>query len=255
MNGAQIIIDQFISSAEEKWNQHSGLVLLLPHGFEGQGPEHSSARLERFLTLSAEGNMQVMNLTTPAQYFHALRRQMKQTPRKPLVIMTPKSLLRHPVAVSSAEELIRGRFEPVLDDPSFEQPGRRASVQRVVIVSGKLYYDLKAAREKSENDRVALVRLEQFYPWPKAILESVLASYANASEIVWVQEEPQNMGGWHFVEHRLEAIIDGRRLLYFGRPISASPATGSHVRHEQQQEALIEHALNVHAAEPALERA
>ncbi|MFA6955644.1 MAG: multifunctional oxoglutarate decarboxylase/oxoglutarate dehydrogenase thiamine pyrophosphate-binding subunit/dihydrolipoyllysine-residue succinyltransferase subunit [Thermoanaerobaculia bacterium] len=245
MNGAQIIIDQFLSSAEEKWAQHSGLVMLLPHGFEGQGPEHSSARLERFLTLCAEGNMQVMNVTTPAQYFHALRRQMKHDPRKPLVIMTPKSLLRHPAAVSSIEELSRGRFEPVLDDPYFEEASTRGAVQRIVLVSGKLYYDLKAARDAKGDDRIAIVRLEQFYPFPRRALQNVFGSYPGAREIFWVQEEPRNMGGWNFIQHRIEPLLGGRKLLYFGRPIAASPATGHHARHEQQHEALIENALGL----------
>ncbi|MGK2855894.1 MAG: multifunctional oxoglutarate decarboxylase/oxoglutarate dehydrogenase thiamine pyrophosphate-binding subunit/dihydrolipoyllysine-residue succinyltransferase subunit [Thermoanaerobaculia bacterium] len=245
MNGAQIIIDQFLSSAEEKWSQHCGLVMLLPHGFEGQGPEHSSARLERFLTLCAEGNMQVMNLTTPAQYFHALRRQMKHDPRKPLVIMTPKSLLRHPAAVSSVDALSRGRFEPVLDDPWFDESAKRAAVQRIVLVSGKLYYDLKRARDAKSDERIAIVRLEQFYPFPRRALQNVFGSYSNAREIFWVQEEPRNMGGWNFIEHRIKPLLEDRNLLYFGRPIAASPATGHHARHEQQHEALIENALGL----------
>ncbi|MCM2315963.1 MAG: multifunctional oxoglutarate decarboxylase/oxoglutarate dehydrogenase thiamine pyrophosphate-binding subunit/dihydrolipoyllysine-residue succinyltransferase subunit [Thermoanaerobaculia bacterium] len=245
MNGAQIIIDQFLSSAEEKWSQHSGLVMLLPHGFEGQGPEHSSARLERFLTLCAEGNMQVMNLTTPAQYFHALRRQMVNDPRKPLVIMTPKSLLRHPAAVSSVEELSRGRLEPVLDDPYFAEASKRNAVERIVLVSGKLYYDLKSARDAKNDDRIAIVRLEQFYPFPRRALQNIFGSYPNAQEIFWVQEEPRNMGGWNFIHHRIEAVLGGRKITYYGRPIAASPATGHHARHEQQHEALIEHALGL----------
>jgi len=163
MNGAQIVIDQFISSAEEKWGQHSGLVMLLPHGYEGQGPEHSSARLERFLTLCAEGNMQVVYPTTPAQYFHALRRQMKNNPRKPLIVMTPKSLLRHPVAVSSVDDLAHGRFEPVLTDAGAAAAG--SDVKRLVFTAGKVYYDLKAARDKA-GANVPVVRIEQFYPFP-----------------------------------------------------------------------------------------
>ncbi len=256
MNGAQIIIDQFLSSAEEKWNQHSGLVLLLPHGFEGQGPEHSSARLERFLILCAEGNMQVLNLTTPAQYFHALRRQMTFERRKPAIIMTPKSLLRHPVATSSLDELLSGRFEPILDDPRFLGGSHgKGSVQRVVLVSGKLYYDLRAARDAADDDRIAIVRLEQFYPFPRKFLQDAIASYENATEVFWVQEEPRNMGGWDFVDERLIAVIGDRKLLYFGRPISASPATGSHHRHDDQQKALVEHALNLKAPQLAMERA
>ncbi|HVT04649.1 MAG TPA: multifunctional oxoglutarate decarboxylase/oxoglutarate dehydrogenase thiamine pyrophosphate-binding subunit/dihydrolipoyllysine-residue succinyltransferase subunit [Thermoanaerobaculia bacterium] len=241
MNGAQIVIDQFISSAEEKWSQHSGLVLLLPHGYEGQGPEHSSARLERFLTLCAEGNMQVVNVTTPAQYFHLLRRQMKNNPRKPLVVMTPKSLLRHPAATSTLDQLVSGRFEPVLDDPAFAAEGSaRDAVKRVVFVSGKLFYDLKAARDAAGNKQVALLRLEQFYPWPKMAIANVLSGYLNAKEFVWTQEEPRNMGGWHFVHDRMTSISGLRELAYIGRPISASPATGSHTRHEEQQKAIMD---------------
>ncbi len=239
MNGAQIIIDQFITSAEEKWGQHSGLVMLLPHGYEGQGPEHSSARLERFLTLCAEGNIQVVYPTTPAQHFHALRRQMKNNPRKPLVVMTPKSLLRHPMAVSSIDELLNGRFEPVLPDRDIS-----GDVRRIVITSGKVYYDLKAARDKAKVN-IPILRLEQFYPFPRPILADALKQYAGATEIVWVQEEPRNMGAWQFLHERLEALLDpGQKLRYVGRPKAAAPATGSHHRHEQQQHALVDAALN-----------
>src|SRR6266550_4869842 len=231
VNGAQIVVDQFVSSAEEKWGQHSGLVLLLQHGYEGQGPEQSSARSERFLTLCAGGNMQVVYPSTPAQYFHALRRQMKNDPRKPLIVMTPKSLLRHPKATSSLQDLTNARFEPVLVDGA-------QSAGRVVITSGKVVYDLLAAR----GDRsVAIVRLEQFYPFPKPMLEAALAQYPNATEIVWVQEEPRNLGAWPFLHERLATLLEPNQTLrYVGRPISASPATGSHHRHEEQQKALVE---------------
>jgi 2-oxoglutarate decarboxylase len=246
VNGAQIIIDQFISSAEEKWGQHSGLVLLLPHGFEGQGPEHSSARLERFLTLCAEGNMQVTYPTTPAQYFHLLRRQMKLNPRKPLVVMTPKSLLRHPQATSTIDELAQGRFEPVLDDPNFLRDGAdRSTVRRLVLTTGKVYYDLAAARDKKGSTDVAIARLEQFYPWPAPMLRALFASYPNLQEIVWVQEEPRNMGAWHFLGERIQPLLGKLTLKYGGRPISASPATGSHSRHEKQQQALLDGALTI----------
>ncbi|HET7437584.1 MAG TPA: multifunctional oxoglutarate decarboxylase/oxoglutarate dehydrogenase thiamine pyrophosphate-binding subunit/dihydrolipoyllysine-residue succinyltransferase subunit [Thermoanaerobaculia bacterium] len=239
MNGAQIVIDQFISSAEEKWGQHSGLVLLLPHGYEGQGPEHSSARLERFLTLCAEGNMQVIYPTTPAQYFHALRRQMKNNPRKPLIVTTPKSLLRHPQAVSTIDELLTGRFEPVLLDVATS-----AEVQRVIITSGKVYYDLKTARDKSSAN-VAILRLEQFYPFPQTMLADALAQYPGAKEIIWVQEEPRNMGAWPFLHERLLGLMrEGQKLRYAGRPVAAAPATGSHHRHDEQQKALVELALH-----------
>jgi len=238
MNGAQIIIDQFISSAEEKWGQHSGLVMLLPHGYEGQGPEHSSARLERFLTLCAEGNMQVIYPTTPAQYFHALRRQMKNNPRKPLIVTTPKSLLRHPMAVSRVEDLTSGRFEPVLLDVATSD-----EVKRVIITSGKVYYDLRTARDKADA-KVAILRLEQFYPFPQPILADAINGYPNATEIVWVQEEPRNMGAWPFLHEHLESVAgSNRKLTYVGRPKAAAPATGSHHRHEDQQKALVEMAL------------
>ena len=239
VNGAQIVVDQFISSAEEKWAQHSGLVLLLPHGYEGQGPEHSSARLERFLTLCAEGNMQVIYPTTPAQHFHALRRQMKNDPRKPLIVMTPKSLLRHPRATSSIEELTSGRFEPVLIDAATDT----TTVKRIVMTTGKVYYDLHAAREKATAN-VPLIRLEQFYPFPQAMLAEALTKFPNATEIVWVQDEPRNMGAWPFLHERLASLAGANRTLrYIGRPISASPATGSHHRHEEQQQALVAAAI------------
>ncbi|MBK5260120.1 MAG: multifunctional oxoglutarate decarboxylase/oxoglutarate dehydrogenase thiamine pyrophosphate-binding subunit/dihydrolipoyllysine-residue succinyltransferase subunit [Thermoanaerobaculia bacterium] len=238
-NVGQVIVDQFISSGEEKWGQHSGVVMLLPHGYEGQGPEHSSARLERFLTLCAEGNMQVIYPTTPAQYFHALRRQMKNDPRKPLIITTPKSLLRHPAAVSTVEELTNGRFEPVLGD-ELENAG---DVKRVIITAGKVYYDLRAARGKA-NAAIPIIRLEQFYPFPQPILADALAKFPNATEVVWVQEEPRNMGAWPFLHERLGGLLrSGQRLRYAGRPVAAAPATGSHHRHEEQQQALVNLAI------------
>jgi multifunctional 2-oxoglutarate metabolism enzyme len=238
MNGSQIIIDQFISSAEEKWGQHSGLVLSLPHGYEGQGPEHSSARLERFLTLCAEGNMQVIYPTTPAQYFHALRRQMKNNPRKPLIVMNPKSLLRHPMAVSGVQDLLNGRFEPVLHDVATS-----GEVKRVILTSGKVYYDLRQARDKASAN-VAILRLEQFYPFPEALLVEALKGYPNATEVVWVQEEPRNMGAWPFLHERLQSLLGGgQKLQYVGRPVAAAPATGSHHRHDEQQKALVAMAI------------
>jgi 2-oxoglutarate decarboxylase len=238
MNGAQIVIDQFISSAEEKWGQHSGLVMLLPHGYEGQGPEHSSARIERFLTLCAEGNMQVIYPTTPAQYFHALRRQMQNTPRKPLIVMTPKSLLRHPMAVSMLDELTNGRFEPVLHDVATS-----SEVTRVVLTSGKVYYDLRTARDKA-NAKVAILRVEQLYPFPKRFIADALGGYPNATEVLWVQDEPRNMGPWPFIHDRLRDMLSpSQTLRYVGRPTAAAPATGSHHRHEEQQKALVEMAI------------
>jgi 2-oxoglutarate dehydrogenase E1 component len=243
-NGAQVIIDQFLTSGESKWQRGSGLVMLLPHGFEGQGPEHSSARLERFLQMCAEDNVQVVNATTPAQYFHLLRRQMKRNFRKPLVVMSPKSLLRHPLARSALEELSTGTFREVIDDPKADP----AKVRRVVLCSGKVYYDF-FYDAKAEPDKrlrtppadVAIVRLEQFYPFPEAQLESVLRRYGKLRELVWAQEEPQNMGGWAFVEPRLRAL--GYAPEYVGRDASASPATGSHRIHDREQKELVETAL------------
>jgi 2-oxoglutarate dehydrogenase E1 component len=236
-NGAQVIIDQFISCSESKWQRDSGLVLLLPHGYEGQGPEHSSARLERFLQLCAEDNMQVCNLTTPAQYFHALRRQMKRNFRKPLILLTPKSLLRHKLAVSPIDELTGGHFLEVLDDPQAD-PGR---VRRIVMCSGKVYYDLLERRALDESGQVAIVRLEQFYPLPVDLLQKIVGKYRKAKEIVWVQEESLNMGGWSFIEPRLRAL--GWNPKFVGRDTSASPATGSRKIHLQEQRELVEAAI------------
>ncbi|HYP02711.1 MAG TPA: multifunctional oxoglutarate decarboxylase/oxoglutarate dehydrogenase thiamine pyrophosphate-binding subunit/dihydrolipoyllysine-residue succinyltransferase subunit, partial [Pyrinomonadaceae bacterium] len=199
-NGAQVIIDQFIAPGVDKWQQPSRLVLLLPHGYEGQGPEHSNARLERYLQLCAENNMQVCYPTTPAQYFHLLRRQVRQQTARPLIVMTPKSLLRLPAATSSVAELTAGGFLPVIDDAEI---ANRAEVRRIVLCSGKVYYDLNAARLKSDDRRVAILRLEQFYPFPERTLRELFATYPNASQLVWAQEEPKTYGGWHFVEPRL----------------------------------------------------
>jgi 2-oxoglutarate dehydrogenase E1 component len=232
-NGAQVIIDQFLTSCESKWNRSSGLVLLLPHAYEGQGPEHSSARLERFLQLCAEDNIQVVYPTTPAQYFHLLRRQAKRNFRKPLVVMTPKSLLRLPAATSFISEFTHGHFAEVLDDPT----AHPEAVTRVLLCSGKVYYDLTRKRDELATSHVAIVRLEQFYPWPGDQLATVLARYRGCREWVWVQEESQNMGGWTFVEPRLRAM--GFPFEYVGRDASASPATGSHHVHEREQELLV----------------
>src|SRR5262245_41980985 len=237
-NGAQVIIDQFIASSESKWQRMSGLVLLLPHGYEGQGPEHSSARLERFLQLCAEQNMQVCNFTTPAQYFHALRRQMHRTFRKPLVVMSPKSLLRHKLAVSRLRELSTGRFEPVLDDVgrSGAAQGEPAldpqRVRRVLLCSGKIYYALLAGRHERNADAVAIVRVEQLYPFPRRDLETILAGYPQAERVCWVQEEPANMGAWRVVEPLLRPLLGGRTLAYVGRDEAASPASGSYKMHQ-----------------------
>ncbi|MFQ3651959.1 MAG: 2-oxoglutarate dehydrogenase E1 component, partial [Gemmataceae bacterium] len=238
VNGAQVIIDQFISSSESKWNRDSGVVLFLPHGYEGQGPEHSSARLERFLQLCAEDNMQVVIPSTPAQHFHLLRRQLKRNFRKPLVVMTPKSLLRAEVCSSSVDELVRGRFHEVLSDQTIE-PNK---VQRVILCSGKLYYDLAKYRSEKKFSEVALVRLEQLYPFPEEQLRSVLSAYANATTWVWAQEESHNNGAWFFIEPRLRQM-GYDRLFYVGRDASASPATGSPTVHTREQLELVEAAF------------
>jgi multifunctional 2-oxoglutarate metabolism enzyme len=244
-NGAQIMIDQFITSAESKWGQPSGLVMLLPHGYEGQGPEHSSARIERYLTLCAENNMQVCNVTTPAQYFHLLRRQMygghdRRGMRKPLVIFTPKSLLRHPRAVSTIHDFTAGGFNEIVGDTV--EPGK---VERVVFCSGKIYYDLLAARDERKVDHVAFVRVEQLYPFAAEQASDVLLRYPATSEVVWAQEEPRNMGPWRYVREWMQPILDatGRELRYVGRPESASPATGSGRRHQQEQAEIANDAL------------
>ncbi len=240
-NGAQVIYDQFIAPGEDKWQQTSRLVSLLPHGYEGQGPEHSSARLERFLQLCAEDNIQVCYPTTPAQYFHLLRRQVKQELRKPLFVMTPKSLLRLPQAVSSLDQFTHGGFYPVIGDAV--EP---AGVERVVVCSGKVFYDLLAENEKNGNGRVAILRLEQFYPFPQTLLQQWLSAYTKAEEIIWAQEEPQNMGGWNFMRPRLEVLAHARmELRYVGRAASASPATGSYTIHQLEQQSLVNEALRL----------
>ncbi|HEV8426742.1 MAG TPA: multifunctional oxoglutarate decarboxylase/oxoglutarate dehydrogenase thiamine pyrophosphate-binding subunit/dihydrolipoyllysine-residue succinyltransferase subunit [Pyrinomonadaceae bacterium] len=242
-NGAQTIIDQYIAASEDKWKQTSRLVMLLPHGYEGQGPEHSSARLERYLQLCAENNLQVCYPTTPAQYFHLLRRQVRPGMERPLIVMTPKSLLRLPAASSSIDQLESGGFRPLIDDSDVAD---RDAVKRVVLCSGKVYYDLADARKKSENRTVAIMRLEQFYPFPARGLGETLAKYPNAKELVWAQEEPQNMGGWTFVQDRLENLLpSGERPQYVGRSASASPATGSYSIHQKEQAELISQALRL----------
>jgi 2-oxoglutarate dehydrogenase E1 component len=238
VNGAQVIIDQFLTSCESKWKRANGLVLLLPHAYEGQGPEHSSARLERFLQMCAEDNIQVAYPTTPAQYFHLLRRQVKRTFRKPLVVMTPKSLLRLPAATSPVSEFATGTyFREVLDDPAVNPD----LVTRVLVCSGKVYYDLAKKRDELKTQAVAILRLEQLYPWPEAQLAAALTKFRRAREWVWVQEESQNMGGWTFVEPRLRAM--NFPFEYVGRDASASPATGSHHVHEKEQKLLVEGAF------------
>jgi 2-oxoglutarate dehydrogenase E1 component len=240
-NGAQVIIDQFISSGEAKWGRLCGLTLMLPHGYEGQGPEHSSARLERFLQLCAEHNMQVCVPSTPAQMFHMLRRQMLQDFRKPLIIMTPKSLLRHKLSVSPLEDLTRGGFQRLIDEVDEVQPQK---VSRVVFCSGKVYFDLLEARRTHGLQNVAIVRIEQLYPFPGEEYAATIRKYANAREIVWCQEEPQNQGAWYQIRHRLQEPLSREdHLLYAGRAPAAAPATGIPQLHADQQQALVEAAL------------
>jgi 2-oxoglutarate dehydrogenase E1 component len=255
VNGAQPIIDQFIVASQSKWQRDSSIVLLLPHGYEGQGPEHSSARLERFLQLCADDNIQVCNFTTPAQYFHALRRQLHRNFRRPLVVMTPKSLLRHKAAVSPVEDLTTGHFCEVLDDPQADP----ARVRRVLICSGKIYYELCAHRDQQHIAEAAILRVEQFYPFPAELLRRLLSRYRHARERVWVQEESMNMGGWSFMEPRLREL--GYSVVYVGRDASASPATASRRIHLREQSEVVEaalrgqvpHMVRARAAEPAEE--
>ena len=246
-NGAQILIDNFIASAESKWGQPSGLVLLLPHGYEGQGPEHSSARIERFLQLCAENNMQVVNASTPAQYFHVLRRQMhggsdRRGVRKPLIIFTPKRMLRNPRATSTLDELMTGTFHEILDDSTAIDP---AKATRLLMCSGQVYYDLLAAREERKVDHVAIVRLEQMYPFPTSGVQVILNRYPSLAEVVWVQEEPRNMGAWRFVQEQMQPILEPYRrvLRYVGRAESASTSAGSLKRHQEEQADLVESAF------------
>ncbi|HBY95663.1 MAG: multifunctional oxoglutarate decarboxylase/oxoglutarate dehydrogenase thiamine pyrophosphate-binding subunit/dihydrolipoyllysine-residue succinyltransferase subunit [Ardenticatenaceae bacterium] len=239
-NGAQVIIDQFIVSSDTKWNQESDLTLLLPHGYEGQGPEHSSARPERFLQLAAGGNIEVCYPSTPAQYFHLLRRQKRDNRLRPLVVLTPKSLLRLPAAASPLDEFVKGRFEYVLDDPQVTDP---AAARRLILTSGKFYYDLASERT---DQPVALVRVEQYYPYPRPAIRSILARYPNATEVVWAQEEPRNMGAWNFIRTFLEEDLpQGRTLRYIGRPASPSSATGAYTVHVKEQSALVAAALSL----------
>jgi 2-oxoglutarate dehydrogenase E1 component len=246
-NTAQVFFDQFISSAESKWLRMSGFTLLLPHGYEGQGPEHSSARLERFLQMCAEDNMQVANCSTPANYFHILRRQVRRNFRKPLILMTPKSLLRHKLCVSKLSDMAEGTsFQRVIPETATNLADDK-KIRRVVMCSGKVYYDLLAARDERKLTDVAIVRLEQFYPFPDKALAKELGRYAKA-EIVWCQEEPQNMGAWNFLDRRIESVLTGidhrtKRPAYAGRPASAATATGSLKRHNKEQAELIEKAL------------
>jgi 2-oxoglutarate dehydrogenase E1 component len=236
-NGAQVLIDQFISAGEVKWGRASGLTLFLPHGYEGQGPEHSSARLERYLQLCAETNMQVCQPTTPAQIFHLLRRQMIRPFRKPLVVMTPKSLLRHHEARSPLSDLATGHFHTVLEEVQDIDPAR---VKRMIMCSGRVYYDLVAERKRRELQDVAIVRFEQLYPFPHKAFAAELKRYPQVRDLVWCQDEPQNQGAWFFIQHHIhENMLDGQRLGYSGRPASASTAVGYYAKHAEQQKELV----------------
>ena len=240
-NGAQVVIDQFIVSGESKWQRTCGIVLLLPHGYEGQGPEHSSARLERFLQACAEDNIQVANLTTPAQFFHILRRQMKRDFRKPLVIMSPKSLLRHPAAVSRIDDLVGGSFQEILEDPT---PVGTKAVERIILCSGKVYYDLADHRAKHGITDTAIVRVEQIYPLHRNRLAQLADQYGHQARLVWCQEEPENMGAWRWIAPQLEEIF-GRKAAYAGRPASSSPADGVLALHKLQLNAFLQAAFSV----------
>jgi 2-oxoglutarate dehydrogenase E1 component len=242
-NVAQVIIDQFIVSGWAKWRQRSALVLLLPHGYEGQGPEHSSARLERFLQLAAEDNVRIANCTTAAQYFHLLRRQaiLRTVDPRPLIVMTPKSLLRHPRAMSPMRELAEGRFQPVLDDPTARQ--RPDDVTRLILCSGKVYVDLVTSQFAATASHVAIVRVEELYPFPGDELAAILRQYPSARDVVWLQEEPKNMGAWTYMQPRLQPLLNGRTLRYIGRPERASPAEGFAEMHEQEQARIIAEAF------------
>jgi len=231
-NGAQIIIDQYLSAAEDKWEIYNGLVMLLPHGYEGQGAEHSSARLERYLQLCGQYNMQVANATTPANFFHLLRRQLHRSFRKPLILMTPKSLLRHPKCVSTIEDLVEGKFQEVIDDASSEA----TKVSKLVFCSGKLYFDLVEEKDRRNEDKVALVRLEQLYPFPKKKLEAIVTKYSNADQYVWAQEEPENMGAWGFILRHWRELP----LQLVARTVSATPASGSAKRSARRQTSVIQ---------------
>jgi 2-oxoglutarate dehydrogenase E1 component len=251
-NGAQVVIDQFISSGDAKWGRQCGLTLFLPHGYEGQGPEHSSARLERFLQLCAEHNMQVCVPSTPAQMFHMIRRQMIRPYRKPLIVLTPKSLLRHKASASPLSSLSRGQFEVIIPDTYALQT---EDVTRVIFCSGKVYYDLIEAREVNDLSNVAIVRIEQLYPFAIEQYASTFESYPNITDVVWCQEEPQNQGAWYQIRHRLqEPLSDQQQLFYAGRPGAAAPASGIYKLHLQQQQALVEAALDIEVKARAVKK-
>jgi 2-oxoglutarate dehydrogenase E1 component len=240
-NGAQVVIDQFIASGEVKWGRVNGLTVMLPHGYEGQGPEHSSARLERFMQLAADTNMQIVQPTTASQIFHVLRRQMVRDLRKPLIIFTPKSLLRNKDATSPVSEFTKGGFQTVIPE---NKALKADKVKRVLVCSGKVYYDLVKKREELGADDVAILRAEQLYPFPHKAFAAELKKYPNATELVWTQDEPQNQGAWFFVQHYIhENMLPGQKLGYSGRAASASPAVGYSHLHQEQQKSLVEGAF------------
>jgi len=241
-NGAQVIIDQFITSGEAKWERLSGITLFLPHGYEGQGAEHSSGRLERFLQLSAEMNCQVCVPSTPAQMFHLLRRQMLRALRKPLIVMTPKSLLRHKLSTSTTADLAEGHFYNIIDEQDPIQP---AQARRLVLCSGKVYYDLLEQRRADKLGDVSLVRIEQLYPFPTDEYQAIIERYSSVRDVVWCQEEPQNQGAWYQIRHRLQAALGQNHTLHYaGRDSAAAPATGVHALHLKEQQALVQAALS-----------
>jgi 2-oxoglutarate dehydrogenase E1 component len=255
INGAQVMLDQFVTSARAKWGLTPSLVFLLPHGYEGQGPEHSSARPERFLEAAADINLRLVNCTTAAQYFHLLRRQaaLLQRDPLPLFVLTPKSLLRHPAVASTPQELEQGRFMSVIDDE--EARGRAGAIARVVLCSGKVYVDLIGSERRAAANTVAICRVEQLYPFPKIALNELLGRYPSVRDVVWLQEEPENMGAWGFVRPFLDELIGDRcPLRYIGRVRSSSPAEGSAAWHHLNQKALVEQAFDLksHASEPSL---
>ena len=242
-NVAQVVIDQFIASGEAKWGRLCGLTLLLPHGYEGQGPEHSSARLERFLQLCVDHNIQVCNPTTPAQMFHMLRRQMIRPLRRPLVVMAPKSLLRHKLATSTLDEIAEGHFQPVIGDTDASD---KTAITRLVMCSGRVYYDLLERKRTEQLDHVGLLRVEQLYPFPWRLLREELARCPNIREYVWCQEEPQNQGAWYAARHKFEELIGAEnKLIYTGRAALSAPAVGYTSVHVQQQEQLVAQALGL----------
>jgi 2-oxoglutarate dehydrogenase E1 component len=255
INGAQVMLDQFVTSARAKWGQTPSLVLLLPHGYEGQGPEHSSARPERFLGAAADINLRMANCTTAAQYFHLLRRQalLLTTDPLPLIVLTPKSLLRHPLVASAPREFEEGAWRPVIDDD--EARARAREVKRVIFCSGKVYVDLVSAEQRQADRRTAICRIEQLYPFPSEAVDAVIEGYANAEEIVWLQEEPLNMGAWDFFRPCFEELLDGRLpVRYLGRPRSASPSEGSLAWHMINQKMLVAEAFAPTAPAPRAAR-